>query len=911
MFLSALRSIRPVRCFVLSGLIAGCATYLASFAIHAWLILSFPYPLDYGEGPLLAQVEFLQTTPAFWHIYRDPSASPYMVVNYPPVYLVVATVLSWATGNALLAGRLVSLLAALGCVVALVLLVDNRRLPRDNDTHLIPMVHQWALFSSLFFLTVPIVREWAVLMRVDMLGVCLGLWGLVAVRHRRVSIAGVVFVLALYTKPSLIAAPVAGVLWLLLSDSDVFSPQRTQRAQRGKQFWCHALTKVRGTLGSFRRSWRSWRFGGSIGQSLMLLAIMGIGSGGLFLLLQWASHGWFFVHVVAANVNRWDGDLAWQFWVDQARIRWPLMLAGVLGAFVVDRGQGTGDRGPSLVRRVASLPLLYTALGIVTALGVGKVGAYPNYFLEFYAGLVWLSGSLLTQEASEPRPTFEPQQPWRSWRLGGSIQHIIIPGLLAASLLSYLPLWSKTTLYQAGLLTANPPRLAFGTYALWDELEREVAVLAARKRVHGALVPEVQAAGPVLFTDMPGVASEAGVVSRIQAFEHRQLWDQGLWQQQPLLYALANGEIDLAVIDYLGNWLTPQMIELIQRRYAHDGMFGTFDLYRPVDAGPRVAFDVLFGSGLQLSGVHVAMPSVGAKIGATHFWECVAPTPLIHATVATHSTESIGGAFEPGEMLVVTLEWQRIAATDEPVATGIPDVVLRVVDDAGKVWVESVRPLLYGVLPLDEWQPDVPVQHMQPVALPVTMPAGDYQVMLGVREGNNKLSAPHVLAHIHVRQQGGRFFDATSFFVPAPFMHAWEEVGGARYAGNPLTPAVPFAWGRLQCFEHSCLEWRAGKVTQRPLGTRLYLAETIRRARCLDSPVVRSLCPGFAALWESYGGAAPLGDVISGEVYRNYHIVQWTEYARLERLPDGSYAGLGRLGDDSLGLSPGMRYRWP
>jgi hypothetical protein len=40
-------------------------------------------------------------------------------------------------------------------------------------------------------------------------------------------------------------------------------------------------------------------------------------------------------------------------------------------------------------------------------------------------------------------------------------------------------------------------------------------------------------------------------------------------------------------------------------------------------------------------------------------------------------------------------------------------------------------------------------------------------------------------------------------------------------------------------------------------------------------------------------------------------MAQWTQGARLERRPDTGEQGLGRLGEESLRLPPGERYRWP
>src|SRR6185295_13901738 len=113
----------------------------AFFATHAAQMLSYPYPLDYGEGPLLAQVHLLLSGTPVWRLYADPVAPPYTVVNYPPVYhLLTATLtlglnLVGAGGNggaALQAGRLVSLVATLAAVVALWMLAGDRR-PTTDD----------------------------------------------------------------------------------------------------------------------------------------------------------------------------------------------------------------------------------------------------------------------------------------------------------------------------------------------------------------------------------------------------------------------------------------------------------------------------------------------------------------------------------------------------------------------------------------------------------------------------------------------------------------------------------------------------------------------------------------------------------------------------------------------------------
>jgi hypothetical protein len=840
--------------FLQALLFVAIAVYLLYFAAHAWGMLTYPYPLDYGEGPLLAQIEVLRAGTTVWQIYADPAEAPFQVVNYPPLYPLLVAALSLLTGDVLLAGRLLSLLATLGCGAAIFRLTRDERQPKPDLRRTLR-----SACIALLFLTIPIVREWSVLLRVDMLGVCLGLWGLVALRMtgdlapdatldspagprspqlRWAVVAGFLFLLALYTKPSLIAAPAAGYAWLL------FKALLYRKHAAGRHILIAGVAS---------------------------LVVMLTSGGLLFALLQWASDGWFILHVVVANANRWDGALARQFWLDQARLRWPLALAATGIAIRIAL-----DQRPQQV----VMPLLYTAFGIVTAIGVGKVGAYSNYFLELYAGLIWLSG--LSVNTS-------PQQERVDRAVAASLQPIAVCVILLASLLYYPPLWDANRLRPAGQIEPAPPRLAFGRYGLWRDAQREVDLLAANARVQAALTAEARAAGEVIFTDIPGVAAAADVRSRVQIFEQRQLFDQGEWDQRSLLLELANGAIPLAVIDYLGNWLTPEMIMVLQRRYAQDGSLGTFDFYRPVAPGPRIPADLDFPDGLRLSGYHLA-PSGEAPPGSP---------------------------YAAGELLGVTLEWQRAEHNDGRVAS--LSVVVQLTDGAGYTLLETERPLLYGVLAPEDLPPGAAFQHMHPITLPAELPPRSYGLALTLRAAGNDLAPPREFARVSVETAAGRLFAETGYFVPEPFLRSWEALGGIERASYPLMPAVPFDWGVLQCFERICLEQRDGVVGQRALGEQLYLAETLRSAACIDQHAERIMlsdsntqapCATFQALWQQYG-AENLGSPISGEMMRNGFIVQWTRYARLEYAPERGETDLGRLGDDALRLPPGVRYRWP
>ncbi len=814
------------------GLAVMMAAYLLYFADHARQILGFPHPLDYGEGPLLAQVEQVRAGTPIWQLYADPTNPPYLIINYPPLYLLLCAGLSTITGSALLAGRLISLLAALSAVAAIARLgseVGGRRQEagsREPATcHLPPatcLLPPASCLLPLLLLTIPIVREWAVLMRVDLLGLSLGLWGLVALSRRRPALAGMLLLACLFTKPSLIAAPATACLWLL---TDLL---RANRTERGPQL--RTMFILGGTL---------------------------VGGGGLlFGMLQSASGGWFATHVIAANANRWDASLAQGFWKTQIQMRWPLAAAALVSlvAHYKKSGGRFSREGHALPSDIPAL--IYTLFGAIIAAGVGKVGAYSNYFLELYVGLVWIVAS---------RP-----------RLSAIGYRLSVIGLLIASMITYPPLWDPFWPRQAGLVAPSPPRLAVGRYGLWDDARREGDLLAAFGRVDTALEQQIRAAGPQIFTDMPGTAAAAGVVSRMQVFEARQLIDQGLADQSALLVDLSGGTPPLAVLDFLGNWLTPEIVAVLRHRYAQDGSLGTFDLYRPVDAGPQQAIvpPARMGTGLDLTGYALAAP--------------------------------LSATYEPGELLTIALNWRR----EGVIPTGADIVVAaQITTPGGHPLLESELPLIYAALPPERWPAGADVQHLQTLALPAELPPGRYELAVELRTNGEAIAPARQLVEITMRSAGGRTFEETGAFVPAPIMRAWAEYGGIERIGLPLTPVVPFAWGRLQCFERACLELRNGTVGTRPLGTQLYLAETIRSVGCPDDTLNNGVCAGFKDLTEQYGRS--MGTPVSGELLRNDWLVQWTTEARLERRPATGDQGLGRLGEESLRLPPGQHYRWP
>jgi ABC-type glycerol-3-phosphate transport system permease component len=313
---------------------------LLLFLRHGWDALSFPFPLNYGEGPLLDQAVRLA---GFQSIYSaDLGQAPYTISNYPPLYLIVQAPFVWLFGPELWYGRLISLLSvgATALFVALTLFT----LTKDRIA---------AMAAGLTFPAIPYVMRWSSLGRVDLLGLALSWAGLFAVvrwpgRRRAIAAAAVLFVAAVLTRQTyVLAAPLTAFVWLLA---------------QGHRRRALELTGI------------------SCGLGLASFAALNI-----------ATDGGFFLNTVTANINefRWERV---SFNALGALLACPLLLLG--GLAFLSRGAADGAWW-------VAAP--YLALSVPSALLVGKVGSDVNYLLELSAALCLVTGALISWQRGRPR----------------------------------------------------------------------------------------------------------------------------------------------------------------------------------------------------------------------------------------------------------------------------------------------------------------------------------------------------------------------------------------------------------------------------------------------------------------------------------------------------------------------------
>ena len=188
-------------------LVARLGTSLFEYARLAGAALAFPFPLDYGEGPMLDQTLRLAH---FETIYHNSFASPpYTVSNYPPMFQLIQVPLTWIMGPAFWYGRLISILSAVSAAGLIGLILNT--VTGDRIA---------AAIGGLTLLAFPYLLQGSILNRVDTLALALSLGGLYATvrwpSHRQGTwIAGLLFTAAAFTNPRYaLAAPLTAFIWL-------------------------------------------------------------------------------------------------------------------------------------------------------------------------------------------------------------------------------------------------------------------------------------------------------------------------------------------------------------------------------------------------------------------------------------------------------------------------------------------------------------------------------------------------------------------------------------------------------------------------------------------------------------------------------------------------------------------------
>lgn len=316
-------------------LLARLGIAIFEYARLAGAALSSPFPLDYGEGPILDQTLRLSR---FENIYRNSFASPpFTVSNYPPLFQLIQAPLAKIVGPAFWYGRLISILSAVSAAGLISLIL-----------HTVTGDRIASAIGGLTLLAFPYLLQGSVLNRVDTLALALSLGGLyMTLRwpgHRRGTwVAGLLFTVAVFTNPRyLLAAPLTAFIWL----------------------WQLKHHK----------------------QALRLAAITTGNCLGLFLSLNLVTQGGFYLNTVQANLTSFSWYAVTGYWLN-LYLNAGFLVIGCLLFIVIDR-LGEATRSWPLVVSYGSGAALMT-------LSAGMANASINDLFEVAAVLCLASGAFI------------------------------------------------------------------------------------------------------------------------------------------------------------------------------------------------------------------------------------------------------------------------------------------------------------------------------------------------------------------------------------------------------------------------------------------------------------------------------------------------------------------------------------
>jgi hypothetical protein len=346
---------------ILSVALLTCAALLlrdgAAMLRYAAIAIGYPLDLDYGEGIVWQQARDIVAG----YGYRPIGVYPAIVFHYPPVYHVATIAFARLFGvDELAAGRSLSVLATF--VTMGLVAWSTAALLHAGERRRVRMLA--AAAAPFLFISMPPVMMWFAFMRVDMLAGALSLGGLLmsvraVQRPWEIAPAAILFVLAIYTKQTSIAAPGAAFLMLCC---------------------------VRPRLAA-----------------MLLAACLALGLVALAG-LSWSTGGGFLRHILGYNLNRYD-PANWAIVTGLVRSHLVLFLAAISGAgLTIRRLREAGAGTPILRWRAAAAPtaarlalILFLLLKTAMLPLILKSGSSYNYLIEWLSAVAILAAVGLAQ----------------------------------------------------------------------------------------------------------------------------------------------------------------------------------------------------------------------------------------------------------------------------------------------------------------------------------------------------------------------------------------------------------------------------------------------------------------------------------------------------------------------------------
>ena len=203
------RAVRILVSTTILGVILILTLRAVDYLSYAARAITYPFEFDYGEGIVWQQALLIPGS----RMYGDITHFPFIAFEYPPVYHLVVRAMAALGIDLLAAGRAVTLAAT----IAIAILAGGITSTAMREVASTSARIVGAAVAGLMIFTYNPVQDWAVAMRVDMLGIGFSFAGvyLTIVAGQRANIlcaAILMFVLAVYTKQTELSAPIAALV---------------------------------------------------------------------------------------------------------------------------------------------------------------------------------------------------------------------------------------------------------------------------------------------------------------------------------------------------------------------------------------------------------------------------------------------------------------------------------------------------------------------------------------------------------------------------------------------------------------------------------------------------------------------------------------------------------------------------
>jgi len=299
------------------------AVYFAFFLYRSFYLIAYRYPTLFVEPYLLEGARLLGRGQ---NIYTDIQEPPYLGVVYPPFFFVVVGLMFRLFGVSYAVGRSISFVSAI-----LIGLVIYKATLQETKQRFVASV------AALLFFAAHYVYTFVPDFRVDMLGILLAFSGVFVLSRARengwlpIVVSPILFSLAFYTKQSLLVAPLAASLYLVV-------------------------------IGKIQK-------GVAVGALFAAIVVP------LFLILNQLTHGQFYQHIVVFHALPLDLERALR-----EMYKWVIMYPVICGLVLVGTLWLTTNRTHLSIWHgylVASL--------LVALISTARVGVWINNLIELWA----------------------------------------------------------------------------------------------------------------------------------------------------------------------------------------------------------------------------------------------------------------------------------------------------------------------------------------------------------------------------------------------------------------------------------------------------------------------------------------------------------------------------------------------